>query len=205
MAHVADHADDLHEIVRFHHGDPSADRVFTRPVPARQRFVDDHDVRRVGIVAFGERTPPEEWNTHGAKVSGAQGLILDLRVVLERVGMTLDVVVQGCGRAAEGERQRRSGGDHSRKSGDPLDDLPDEGGCPSVFIVLGSRQVHSHDEQTLGPEAGIDREEPHQALREQSRGAQQQQRERHLGDHDPSSESPALMPLGDRPSGILER
>ena len=55
-ADIGDHANDLRGPLH-HPGDQhSADRVFTRKKPARERFVDDDDVRHARVVALIEVT-----------------------------------------------------------------------------------------------------------------------------------------------------
>src|SRR5215510_3792302 len=73
MSDAFDHTDDLRpdrltiaSVERY----APADRVLIRPVPARQRFVDDHNRRRVAAVTFRENTAFQKLNSLSLKIAG---------------------------------------------------------------------------------------------------------------------------------------
>src|SRR5262245_39044903 len=127
VSNTFDHADDLAPdwlaiaaVVRY----APADRVLIRPVSARQRFVDDHDRRRVAAVTFRENPAFQKLNSQGLEITrtGAAGAG-SAPLARSRRRMPFDIEPDVFLHAAQGRRIDRARGSDAGERAQTLEQL----------------------------------------------------------------------------------
>ena len=90
-----------------------------------------------------------------------------------------------------GTTRDRGGGLHAWKRADAIDELAPEQ-LPAIDRQLEPAIVQAGDYDAVRPEARIDGHHVAEAAREEQRSEQQRQRQRHLGDDQPTPERDRL-------------
>src|SRR2546421_4120853 len=104
---AAANPDDRHPVTPV--SNPFADWAFVRPMPSRERFVDDGDAGRGLVVVFGEIAALFKRNLHGREIAGADRPHLRGQLYARGLRLTFDAVTITPGVAAE--RQMGDGAD----------------------------------------------------------------------------------------------
>src|SRR5262245_34713312 len=87
---VADHSYDLAPARQFRRDLAAfAYRILTWPVASGQFIIDDHRIRRLRIVSFGELPALEKPNTHRMKVVGGNRTVIRSRLLTGRHELSL--------------------------------------------------------------------------------------------------------------------
>ena len=89
ILNVAHHADDRRPVGGLRHPeiDSLADRVFARPVAARERLVYEQRQRRVGVICAGEEPAAQQRNSQGAEISGGSDMVPAMRRLVTACGL----------------------------------------------------------------------------------------------------------------------
>ena len=193
-AHVGDDADDLRRQLS-HAGDQgAADRILAGKVPARERLVDDHDVRHARAVALVEVAPGANRNAERLEVSRRHEMTIRVRPLAHRRQRPAHHRdrrrrLSAGERHAIGQRRRRRAGQRRQALIELLverDEL--------LAVVALRRQHQLRGEDAVRLEAGLDALEPGETGQQQAGADQQHERQRHFGDQQAGAQPLARCP-----------
>ena len=165
------------------HAQLLAERVLAGEDLGDQRFIDHRHRPRVTAVARVERAAALQWNAQRLEVARGHGAVLGARLLARgRRGPALHGEARGDAVASEGLRRDGCRREHPGPGANAFEQLPVERRAlvrPRVSR-LGQRDADGED--VVGVEAGIDREQPAEALQHQAGPRHQHERQGDLGD-----------------------
>jgi hypothetical protein len=171
------------------------DWVFALEETADELFVDDADAsgRRV---LFAEVASGDAGDAESLKVIGPNHVELDYVLAL-RLGAAGDFETVGAMAHRERDAVAGGGGDDTWEGGDAFPHGAEklDGTLGSVAVKL---RVDGHHDETAGAKANVDSGGVFEAAKEESGGAQQDEREGYLRDDERAAQTPAMARAGKR-------
>ena len=184
VSNASDDPDDLVEAVgAVADVDSAADGIFVGKVAIDERFVDHRDHRRLLDVLTGEGASALHGDVQRSKIVRAhRSIVRGGRRVRLRRRPSLDVERQHVV-PPHGNRLHHAGGAHLRQRAEPREERIEER-HPIVLLGIGPvRERDAERQHVLRTEARVHAGDPAEAAEQQHGAHQQDDRERHFGDH----------------------